>query len=142
MQKHGNAYIERSLNSDLSSIEKTYLYRKESPKGNFWVITNEQGVVCGMVGLEYKSQKECELRRMSVNAKMRRMGLATLLMKKLEEFVRQEGYKRVYLTLWVQQIGARKLYEKFGFKQVGEPFKVGVDDSGGDVVCLTYEKFY
>jgi hypothetical protein len=64
------------VKGDLSNIETIYLNRVEAPRGNFWVAVEEtdgKEVMKGIVGLEYKTNYEAELRRLSVANDLRRM---------------------------------------------------------------------
>ncbi|KAF1789411.1 Acyl-CoA N-acyltransferase [Phytophthora cactorum] len=61
--EESEAYLQESLNSDLSDIEGIYI----TPGGNLWVATlkPDPTKVLGFVGLEPKDNKEGELRRIS-----------------------------------------------------------------------------
>jgi len=127
-----NDYVKDSLADDLSRIEEVYMSRQEHPKGNFWVVVEETSdgreVVQGMVGLEYKSPEESELRRMSVAKDARRMKLGWRLLNCLIEFARNQGFKRVVLSTGQHMPQANTMYVGYGFKRVKE-----------DLIAVTYE---
>lgn len=50
-----------------------------------------------------------------------RLGIASLMMEELLQFAEQhETIKNVSLGVKAENIGAKKLYEKFGFKEIGK----------------------
>ena len=109
-------YIDKSIADDLSHIEGVYLSRTTSPKGNFWVAYREgSDDLLGMVGMQYLNDDECELRRMSVSTKARRLGVGTLLVQHLLQFARNEGFKKCILSTLTRMIPGRRMYEKLGF---------------------------
>lgn len=57
--------------------------------------------------------------RVAVLPEARGKGVATALMRLLEEYCRREGITRVVLDA---QIGVMPLYEKLGYEAEGEPF--------------------
>ena len=56
---------------------------------------------------------------MWVDPRFRRQGLGDVLVKRLLEWARDEGYQRMFL--WVTEVnaGARRLYERNGFNSTG-----------------------
>jgi GNAT superfamily N-acetyltransferase len=110
-----------SFKDDLSNIEKVYVTSPTPRRGHFWVVieelaSSEAERVQGMVGLEYKSEKEAELRRMSIDSSVRRLGVASQLLAVLLSFAKSEGYKRVFLTSGTHMPAAHRFYEANGFK--------------------------
>ncbi len=53
-----------------------------------------EGWVCGMVGLEYKSDQEAELRRMFVDPRCRSRGVGKLLIDTALSHARSEGFRK------------------------------------------------
>lgn len=116
-------YIEDSIADDLANVDKVYFNRTEGPKGNFWVITEQTDggeVVQGMVGLEYKSDQDAELRRMSISKDARRQGLAKRLLDHLVAHAREQGFEKVVLTTGQHMPQANTMYSVYGFKKVKE----------------------
>ena len=109
-------YIQQSLNDDLSDIAVHYL---ASPANHFWV-AELGGVVKGMVGVQWRSDEEAELRRMSVATDARRQGIGLGLLETVEVFCRENGHQRIALTTVTLLVAAIPMYEKFGFRLVGE----------------------
>ena len=109
-------YIDKSINDDLCRINEVYLSRTDSPKGNFWVAYREgSSELLGMVGLQYISNEEAELRRMSVSRSARREGVGSLLLNELLKFATEQGYQKCILSTLTRMEPGRRLYEKFGF---------------------------
>ena len=70
LEDEARAYVQRSLDADLSDIPACYM---EPPGSHFWV-AERGGVIVGMVGVQRVNAEEAELRRMSVAADSRRQG--------------------------------------------------------------------
>ena len=109
-------YVKHSLDDDLSDISGQYL---DSASNHFWVAEAEDRVV-GMVGVQWGSDEEAVLRRMSVAADARRQGVGLGLLETVEEFCKGRGYKRLKLTTDSQLIASMAMYRRFGFRKVGE----------------------
>ena len=113
------AYIQRSLADDLADIPLHYLSESGS---HFWV-ADVDGEVKGMVGVQRRSDEEGELRRMSVAATARRQGIGWKLLETVEAFCNEQGYQRIQLTTVTQLQPAIVMYQKFGYRLIGEePF--------------------
>ena len=110
------AYIQESLADDLADIPGHYLQESGS---HFWVAEID-GQVKGMVGVQRRSDAEGELRRMSVAADTRRMGIGWKLMETVEAFCREQGYRRIILSTVTQLQPAIAMYQRFGYRYVGE----------------------
>ncbi|OWZ04097.1 N-acetyltransferase-like protein [Phytophthora megakarya] len=111
--EQSEAYLQESLDSDLSDIEGTYI----NSGGNFWVATpkTEPTEVVGMVGLELKSNKEGELRRLSVKQTHRRFGVGRKLIAVLEQWAQDNGLHKVWLTTAGVMDKARAFYPSVGY---------------------------
>ena len=102
------AYVERAIAEELGRIGEYY-------GGNFWV-ADEGGAVVGMVGIERESDASAELRRMAVDARHRRRGVARALLAHAEDSCRAQGYRKVVLSTSDLQAPARRLYETSGYR--------------------------
>lgn len=118
IEKETQAYIDKSVSEDLTHVSEVYFCRSESPRGNFWVAHREgESTLLGMVGLEYLSGEECELRRMSVSKEARRLGIGSLLLSHLLSFASSQGFQRCILSTLERMLPGRRLYEKLGFQE-------------------------
>ncbi|PKB83091.1 MAG: hypothetical protein BZY88_03225 [SAR202 cluster bacterium Io17-Chloro-G9] len=115
-ETHIARYIQQSLDDDLDDIDVHYL---DSPANHFWVAELD-GEVKGIVGLQWRSDEEAELRRMSVASDARRQGIGLGLLETVEAFCREMGHKRIRLTTVTLLVAAIAMYQRFGFRLVGE----------------------
>ncbi|KAL4157476.1 hypothetical protein PRNP1_003612 [Phytophthora ramorum] len=115
LSEHTDVYLQESLDGDLSDIHGTYI----APGGNFWVATSatDPTEVAGIVGLEPKDNKEGELRRMSVKDSYRRCGVGRKLIATLEQWARENGIRKVWLTTGGPMDKARQFYPSVGYEQ-------------------------
>jgi len=117
-------YIQSCLDTDLNSVESTYLCQKMS---HMWVAEFNQRII-GMVALVPDNDYEesigkppgsiGRLRRMAVLPEFRRLGVAKKLLKELLDYARQVGYEQVVLLTTSAQEAALKFYPKHGFQLV------------------------
>lgn len=118
IEKETQVYIDKSVKEDLTHIADIYDCRSSSPKGGFWVAhLRGQDKLLGMVGLEYKTQDEAELRRMSVHKDARLLGVGSRLLTHLIAYATKEGFNQCILSTLVRMVPGRKLYEKHGFEE-------------------------
>ena len=122
LEEEIRSYIQRSLSDDLSDIPGHYL---NAPRNNFWV-AEADGEIKGMVGIQYRSDEEAELRRMSVASDTRRQGIGRRLLEIVEAFCREQGYQRIRLTTATQLQPAIAMYQRYGYRLVGagQPGKI------------------
>ena len=74
-----------------------------------------------------------EVRRLYVDSAFQNQGIGTLLLQTALEHPHLRDADRIFLDVWEQNHGARRLYERFGFKVIGErPFVV---ESGAETGC-------
>lgn len=71
-------------------------------------------------------QSTVELQRLYVDLHTHGMGVGKALSLHLEDIARQKGYKHIWLGVWEENFKAQKVYEKMGYKKIGDhPFKMG-----------------
>ncbi len=109
-------YVQECLSDDLADINASYM---DDPANHFWV-ADEDGVVKGMVGVQWRSDEEAELRRMSVASTARRQGVGLMLLETVEGFCRDRGHRRIILTTVTLLEPAIAMYRRFGFQLTGE----------------------
>lgn len=98
---------------DLHSVEETYL----ADKGEFLVGFFENKFVA-MGALKRISSVKAEIKRMRVHPDFQRQGFGQAILNRLEMRAQDLGYKTLCLDTTIQQIGARKLYEKNGYVEI------------------------
>ena len=114
-------YIHKSLNDDLANISSVY----QSNGGLFLVAaTQDTDRVVGMVGAEWKEPSTTnegnpvyELRRMSVDASVRGVGIGRKLVEDLEQ--KLPAPCKIILYTSNLQYAAHRMYEKQGYKKEG-----------------------
>ncbi|PKB78905.1 MAG: hypothetical protein BZY88_16095 [SAR202 cluster bacterium Io17-Chloro-G9] len=104
-------YIQESLNDDLADINANYMI---DPANHFWV-ADVDGEVKGMVGVQWRSSVEAELRRMSVASDARRQGIGLRLLETVEGFCRDRNHLRIVLSTVTLLEPAIAMYQRFGF---------------------------
>lgn len=121
-RKDFRRYIQSSIDTDLSNIPSLY----QTNGGCFLVATaNKEERVVGMVGGEYKEEKSnkriYELRRMSVDPRMRGLGIGKRLVRRLEKELDQ--LSMIFLTCSNLQPPAQALYkgQRFQLKSKSSP---------------------
>lgn len=135
-------YIAESIATDLSDIEGVYL----KPGGDFWVVVDERsGLLVGCVGVEKKSNGQCELRRMSVDPNARKGGLGSKLVRQVEEFAAINGFTELVLSTGSIMVPAIGLYHRTGFEcckvQWAEgKFKDRLDEAGEQLYNVYFRK--
>ena len=123
------SYVQSSLSDDLIDIRKHYL---DSLSNHFWV-AEVDGRVKGMAGIQSTGDGAAELRRMSVDRDMRRLGIGSKLLSVAEAFCHELGHKSIRLTTVTLLVPAIALYENCGFAlQETERY--------GDITGLHYVK--
>lgn len=115
-EREVGGYVQESLSDDLADINASYM---DDPANHFWV-ADEDGVVKGMVGVQWRSDEEAELRRMSVASTARRQGVGLMLLETVEGFCRDRGHRRIILTTVTLLEPAIAMYRRFGFQLTGE----------------------
>ncbi|MEW6418319.1 MAG: ribosomal protein S18-alanine N-acetyltransferase [Nitrospirota bacterium] len=74
--------------------------------------------ITGYICVKQKSD-EGHILNLAVHPDFRRHGYATTLVGKVLDELRKRGCKYLYLEVRVSNLGARKFYERIGFKVVG-----------------------
>ena len=128
-------FVEMKLNSDMGNIQQNYI---DEHQHNFWV-AELNGLVVGCVGAwpDSNAIESLELIRMSVDASVRRKGVATLLIRQVERFALAEGFSKVSLATLVMMSAACSFYERCGYTRK-ETFKVSL--KGIDVQVQPFVK--
>ncbi|MCH8893973.1 MAG: GNAT family N-acetyltransferase [Chloroflexi bacterium] len=117
-------YVDQALKDDLADIPAHYL---SHPRSNFWVVESggpavgpRVGIV-GIVGIQPRErEQDAELRRMSVSSSVRRQGIGRRLLETTEEFCREKGYRRIFLSTVEILQPALAMYRRFGYTTVRE----------------------
>ena len=77
--------------------------------------------IVGTVAIDRMNENECEILKFGVKESAQGNGVGTILLKRLLEIAKEEGYKKVHLCSNHELEGALHIYKKLGFEFV--PFK-------------------
>ena len=133
--KFGHIYAASDLNAylDEAHSETAYAHMVESPDYLVRVAELPGGqlaayLVCSPLELpaEDAADGALELMRVYVDAPLQGRGLGTHFIEEALDWAKISGAPEFYLSVFSENDGARRLYERFGFEKVGEfDFPVG-----------------
>src|SRR5258706_11584385 len=95
---------------DLRNIQKVYF----DNNGTF-LVGELKGKIVAMGAFRRKTKTIAEIKRMRVYKEFQGKGYGKQILTELERRAKKMGYKKLYLTTAIEQLGARNFYEKFGF---------------------------
>lgn len=75
-----------------------------------------------------------ELERIYVDADHQGRGIGATLMQAVIDYAKSQGHGTIWLGVWEMNAGARKFYEKHGFRAAGRKYFMVGDDRQNDVV--------
>ena len=112
-----DAYVEApEWDADLDAIEETYL-----DAGGTFLVGELDDEIVAMGALKPREEPgTTELTRMRVAPEHQQQGYGTRLLEELERRARKLGYGRLVLDTTERQVGAQRLYERFGYERVNE----------------------
>lgn len=138
--RHGVLYAEEhgwdeSFEALVAQIVAEFINNYKPSKERCW-IAEMDGEIVGSVLLVRVNDDVAKLRLLLVEPKARGLGLGTRLVEECIRFARQCGYEKI--VLWTQSmlLPARHIYDKAGFKLVGEEKH---QSFGHDLVGETWE---
>ena len=100
---------------DLKSIEEVYIL-----SGGDFLVGELDGMVIAMGALKRTDSERVQLKRMRIHPSHHRKGYGQIMVTALEERAVALGFRIVHLDTTTIQVAAQKLYEKNGFRKVGE----------------------
>jgi GNAT superfamily N-acetyltransferase len=89
------------------------------PGGAFVVLFDDDDTPVAGGGLKRLDDAACEIKRMYVVPEARGRGLASVLLKALEDEARRLGYAIVRLDTGAKQPAAQAMYERAGYASIG-----------------------
>jgi ribosomal-protein-alanine N-acetyltransferase len=93
----------------------------------------EDEEICGFI-LTRAAADEAEIITIAVGPDHRQQGLASKLLEEASAHMGRLGAARMFLEVAAQNLPARKLYEKYGFREVGR--RKAYYDDGDDALVL------
>ncbi|MCE7980842.1 MAG: GNAT family N-acetyltransferase [Caldilinea sp. CFX5] len=101
--------VDPSLNPDLNDITVSY-------RAATFLVCEYNGRIIGTGALVPRSAQEAEIVRMSVAADQRRSGIGTLILQKLRDEGKQQGFQRLILETTAAWHDVIAFYQRFGFQ--------------------------
>lgn len=98
--------------------EEDFIYELKANPFSYNYVLEENNEIIGYAGL-WITYEQAQITTIGVRKESQRKGYASLLMNHLLEVVRSKNCEQFSLEVRVSNESAIKLYEKFGFKNVG-----------------------
>lgn len=104
------------------------------PNKDMILAVDPEGVIVGFALLTRGSKEACiahldsyvELQRLYVSPTYQGYGVGKILASQVESMAREQGFRNMWLGVWEENHKAQKVYEKLGYKLVGDrEFVVG-----------------
>ena len=68
-----------------------------------------------------------EIDQMGVTASSQRQGVGTLILEAIKEYAAAQGYRRLELSVWSANAGAKALYRRAGFETFTERMELSLE---------------
>jgi len=104
------------------------------PNKDLILAVDPEGIIVGFALLTRGSSESCiahlekyvELQRLYVSTAYQGYGFGKVLAKQLETMAQEQGFKYMWLGVWEENHKALKIYEKLGYRLVGDrDFAIG-----------------
>jgi len=112
------AWIEKSWHLEDSDIKDLLNPDKIVENGGQVFFALENKIAIGTVAMIKSSDDRFELAKMTVQEDFRGKGIANMLIDECLKFAKQNSSREIFLISNDTLIIARKLYDKYGFKEV------------------------
>ncbi len=110
----GTAYYD----AELDHLSRYY----QQPGREYFLLLEDKKLIGGIGMAEYTDLPDCcELQKLYLEDEYRGQGLGYRMMEHLEHQAAKTGYRRVYLETHTSLQAAIHLYEKCGYKLIGQP---------------------
>ncbi|WP_343209214.1 GNAT family N-acetyltransferase [Anaerolentibacter hominis] len=111
------------LTEELNDLEHSYT----GENGRLLAALSDEGNVVGCVALRRHTADRCEMKRLYVTA-YRHLNLGRQLIEKIIKLAREDGYREMVLDTIRPLKSAIRLYEAFGFREIGAYYENPMDD--------------
>ncbi|PKS05918.1 hypothetical protein jhhlp_007750 [Lomentospora prolificans] len=142
----GHSTSEENVNNYLKENYSTEAMAKhlQHPDHETLVAVDAGGRIRGYGTLRKNVREPClddvpdkiELLRLYVDASALGRGIGGSIARALEDLAREQGFKNMWLGVWEGNYNSQKVYEKWGYKRVGEHIFYLGDEAQTDWILL------
>ncbi|ETS88254.1 hypothetical protein PFICI_02082 [Pestalotiopsis fici W106-1] len=99
------------------------------PSKSYLVARNGEGSVVGIAQLQHgKTHSSVDgaeneiavMQKVYVDSSMHGQGVGSKLIQAIEDLAREKGVKKLWLTVWEENVKAQRLYQRLGYERTGE----------------------
>lgn len=120
---------------DVDNYSNTLIKESFENKNNVYLLACKNNLCLAYLNVVIVMD-ECNLVKIVVDRSSRYQGIATGLLYYLFEFVKEKGVTKIYLEVRQNNVNAKKLYEKVGFRK--EHVRNKYYDDGTDAEIFWY----
>ena len=135
VETFGYLYRPEDLGAFLETSQSVAAYAPllHDPRVGIWVAEDPQQGLVGFLTagpcklpVPQREGRAGEIRQLYLRAAVQREGLGTRLLTLALDWLAAEGHAPLYVGVWSGNLGAQRLYARYGFEKVGEyDFPVG-----------------
>ena len=114
----------QNLNSELADLAEKYL----PPAGRLLCAQIDTGEIIGCVAYHRHNSERCEMKRLFVKENFRHFRAGVLLVEKILDAAKNDGYKEIVLDTIKPLQSAIHLYKKFGFVEIAPYYENPMHD--------------
>ena len=118
----------QNLDSELENLSEKYL----PPEGRLLCAQIDTGEIIGCVAYHRHNSERCEMKRLFVKENFRHLRAGVLLVEKILDAAKNDGYKEIVLDTIKPLQSAIHLYKKFGFVEIPPYY----NNPMGDVIYM------
>lgn len=135
VETFGYLYRPEDLDSFLETSQSVAAYAPllHDPRVGIWVAEDPHQALVGFLTagpcklpVPQREDRAGEIRQLYLRAAVHREGLGTRLLMLAIDWLTEQGHAPLYVGVWSGNLGAQRLYARYGFEKVGEyDFPVG-----------------
>jgi GNAT superfamily N-acetyltransferase len=138
MEKLFEQYIAMTIDGELNQLLAVF---SDAKRNAFWVVESPNGIV-GSFGIEGRSERDTELRRMYLDEGYRGLGIAQRMLDCAQAEARALGFTKMIVSTAQIQKAADRFYRKSGFRQIRTEVaeEMTSKQAGGGLTRFHFEK--
>jgi GNAT superfamily N-acetyltransferase len=138
MEKLFEQYIAMTIDGELKQLLEVF---SDARRNAFWVVESPNGIV-GSFGIEGRSERDTELRRMYLDEGYRGLGIAQRMLGRAQAEARALGFTKMIVSTAQIQKAADRFYRKSGFRQIRTEVaeEMTTKQAGGGLTRFYFEK--